>query len=418
MTSFDERWIEPAKRIVFSVSEIMPIMKALQLPRKVRDLFLQNEVENPRLQYDLSMLDFTDQHEAIDILKTAIASSDTQAMVAELYYEKLDRQLDRQALLTAVKAQDDQQFHEASVALYGLPKKKYFAYIAKRTCELCEQAQFDYPTEAKRLQKVVSKIDTSKTTITADVLPEPIADCRIITTRQQVVDIFDTLRQQLDLHDWKLTERSDTQGHFVVHPESQEILIPQEEPLLARHGLTETKVRAIAEHEIGVHAQRSARGYQSSLKLLGLGLDNYLGGEEGVASYVQQQAEGSREFYGFDRYLAASLAVGLDGTPRDFRAVFSLMTDYYTVLQVVTGEKVVPFKPAWDVCVRIFRGTSGTTPGHIYTKDIVYMEGNIKMWELLTEKPHVFDQLFIGKYNPLLPAHVEALTALDIITDW
>lgn len=138
-----------------------------------------------------------------------------------------------------------------------------------------------------------------------------------------------------------------------------------------------------------------------------------------MAGYVQQQIEGADEFYGFDRYLAACLAVGVDGTPRDFRAVFSLMTDYYTLkFKEDAVVNKAPFRAAWDVCVRIFRGTTGQTAGCIYTKDIVYMEGNIGIWNLLSEKPHVFESLFVGKFNPLLNRHVRSLQTLEILKEW
>jgi hypothetical protein len=135
---------------------------------------------------------------------------------------------------------------------------------------------------------------------------------------------------------------------------------------------------------------------------------------------VQQQVEGAEEFYGFDRYLAACLAVGMDGAERDFRSVYTLMLDYYTMRS--GGEQARAStnlaRTAWDVCVRIFRGTTGQTVGTIFTKDIVYLEGNIGIWELLTEKPHVFPLLFIGKYDPLNQRHVKSLQTLGIMPEW
>ena len=183
--------------------------------------------------------------------------------------------------------------------------------------------------------------------------------------------------------------------------------------------LTDHGVQALAEHEVGVHVRRSYEASKGPLRLLEIGLDNYLPGEEGLASYAQQQVEGADEFYGFDRYLAASLAVGMDGEVRDFRSVFSLMSDYYTLKFALEDKTVsIPFQAAWDICVRIFRGTTGQTPGCIFTKDIVYMKGNIGIWNLLSERPKVFESLFIGKYNPLLSRHVKTLQTLDILEEW
>src|SRR5690606_33607596 len=108
--------------------------------------------------------------------------------------------------------------------------------------------------------------------------------------------------------------------------------------------------------EVGVHVKRAHEGAKQPLMLLTSGLAGYLRGEEGVAGYAQQQVEGATEFYGFDRYLAASLAVGMDGVPRDFRSVYALMRDYYVLMHDTERDaERVAERAAWDVCVRIFR---------------------------------------------------------------
>ena len=183
--------------------------------------------------------------------------------------------------------------------------------------------------------------------------------------------------------------------------------------------VTNVQIEALAEHEIGVHARRAYEGSQSSLLLLQTGLDSYLVGEEGLAGYVQQQIEGATEFYGFDRYLAASLAVGMDGIQRDFRAVFSLMVDYYTLQnEESVHSNNTAIHRAWSVCERIFRGTTGLTAGTIFSKDVVYMEGNIDLWHLISENPSRFESLFLGKFNPINKRHVRSLQTLGILKEW
>jgi hypothetical protein len=98
------------------------------------------------------------------------------------------------------------------------------------------------------------------------------------------------------------------------------------------------------------------------------------------------------------------------------------MTDYYT-LKFASAKNIFeaeaePFRAAWDVCVRIFRGTTGQSTGVIFSKDIVYLEGNIEIWLLLSEKPHIFESLFVGKFNPLLSRHVRTLQTLEILKEW
>ena len=94
------------------------------------------------------------------------------------------------------------------------------------------------------------------------------------------------------------------------------------------------------------------------------------------------------------------------------------MSDYYNVFTdgVLSDEQL--HKTVWDVCMRVFRGTTGQGVGTIYTKDIVYLEGNIEIWNLLVSHPEAFEQFFVGKYNPLLRSHVTALKKLEIIKGW
>jgi hypothetical protein len=283
----------------------------------------------------------------------------------------------------------------------------------------CDTHADAYPAQVKRLRAVLGKVTAKTVSISPDILPDVVADSPRVKSRQRVLDIFSETLHRLELSVWALVERQDNHSHFVVIPERQQILVPTQEALLTRNDLTEVKVRALAEHEVGVHVLRAARGQSQPLQLLGIGLHDYVGGEEGLATYAQQQIEGATEFYGLDRYLAASLAVGMDGIARDFRGVFSLMIDYYTLC--FAGQESVATlaeSAAWAVTIRVFRGTTGTTPGCIYTKDILYLENNIELWNLLIDKPQRFDQLFCGKFNPLLTHHITALQTLDIIKEW
>jgi len=305
--------------------------------------------------------------------------------------------------------------------LYGKPRKKYFSYISLRLKELCENYQTVYPNEVKRLLRVVSKINTDDIDIDVSVLPPLDTSGVIIESVDQAVKAFSETLARLEIIDWSIqVDKVSSRTIFSVDSTCKIIHIPNQKELLERKPkITDIHLKALAEHEVGVHARRVSEASSGPLQLLQIGLDNYLPGEEGLAGYAQQQMEGAEEFYGFDRYLAACLAVGVDGTKRDFRAVFSLMTDYYTIKfkdDRIAGR--APFQAAWVVCVRIFRGTTGQTAGCIYTKDIVYLEGNIGIWNLLTEKPQVFESLFLGKFNPLIPRHVRSLQTLEILKEW
>jgi hypothetical protein len=45
------------------------------------------------------------------------------------------------------------------------------------------------------------------------------------------------------------------------------------------------------------------------------------------------------------------------------------------------------------------------------------MEGNIGIWNMLIERPEIFESLFVGKFNPLLPRHIQTLQTLEILKE-
>jgi hypothetical protein len=422
--SLDQKWFEQLRVLSSKTEEGEWIQRSMHIETDEQEQFLADDIENPQFAYAVGvptkLLD-----EEITAFLSDLALTEKDAIVLDLYNRKLAHQLTRSHLLTASYAGDDEQFYKLSTELYGKPSKKYFSYIAKQLQRLCKETMSDDPA-TRRLCRIVSKIDTKKVDIDAAMLPPVVVDSPRITSIAQVEAIFTGALAQYGLKGWTLAvDQTGKRTRFSVNNQQKVINIPAEQQLLARASqLTEVNIEALAAHEIGVHARRSAAGEASKLQLLRIGLDSYLLGEEGVAGYVQQQVEGATEFYGFDRYMAASFATGLDGEKRDFRGVFSIMVDYY-IMRYATGAGVTNKKlkeraqqAAWEVCVRVFRGTTGQTPGCIYTKDIVYLEGNISIWNLLTEKPHVFPDLFVGKFNPLSNRHIKSLQTLGIIKEW
>lgn len=415
LPKLDEQWFTRLCAISNYTDEAEWLQQYSHISASEKELFSDNETENP--QFSLKKTIPTDKvADQIDSLLSDLAKEEKNAVVLDLYRHKLDRHTVRDQLVQASLGRNDKEFYRHSADLYGKPKKKYFIYVAKRVIALAESRKVSHPVMAKRLKKIFSKIDVQKVDISADILPPLVTEGTPITSAEQAAVIFEAVLTRLEITDWKVVvDTKAVRNRFAVNPYRKIVHIPSTKYLMERGGtLTSVHIEALAEHEVGVHVRRGYEGACSQLLLLQIGLDSYLAGEEGLASYSQQQIEGATEFYGFDRYLAASLAIGMDGVKRDFRTVFAIMTDYYTLwYDTASAERVQ--KAAWDVCVRIFRGTTGQTPGTIYTKDIVYLEGNIEMWHLIADKPDIFESLFVGKYNPLLARHVKSLQTLEVL---
>ena len=177
------------------------------------------------------------------------------------------------------------------------------------------------------------------------------------------------------------------------------------------------RLKALIEHEIGTHVARREKGERTKLKLLGLGLDRYLKGEEGIATYQEQKIEGANDFSGFDGHFAISLASGIDGKKRNFREVFDILKNYYFIKskkQTTEGAWESAENSAWSRCIRTFRGTSCQTPGACFTRDIAYREGNIGVWNVIKNNPEEIKRFSVGKYDPGNPRHIWILEQLNI----
>ena len=70
---------------------------------------------------------------------------------------------------------------------------------------------------------------------------------------------------------------------------------------------------------------------------------------------------------------------------------------------------------AWNRSMRVYRGSTGTTPGAVYTRDIIYLEGNKQMWRLLDTDAVIHPDWLAGKYDPTNSTHVESLKELGIL---
>jgi hypothetical protein len=416
----DTIWYERLQDICRETEEVEWLQKNMNSVQEERELFFLNEIENPLFEYTKPTQVAIVQQKANELLAD-IQNNESDAIVSDLYARKIKNQITRTRLATASGESDDTAFYVASSELYGKPRKKYFAYVAKRVTELYRHADVEQRHVANKLYKTLSRVNATIVDIDTSILPPVVIDNTLVTTVDEAVAIFLETLKTLGIDGWSVVvEEHTNRSRFSVNAHKKIVYIPNQAQLDRRSKkMTRLQLEALAQHEIGVHARRAHAGANSTLRLLSIGLDSYIRGEEGLASFVQQQIEGAYEFYGFDRYLAASLAVGMDGKPRDFRGVFALMTEFYQLqflCQNQDADITRAQNAAWEVCVRIFRGTTGQTPGCVYTKDIVYMEGNIEMWNLMSQHPDRYQSFFVGKYNPLLSRHVKALQTLGILT--
>jgi len=418
MTSLDERWYP----FIAAHSDIeLDIFNDLtHITHENRQRFLEGVDDQPLFSalHKVKRFNVGRERNAWSHFLNEI-SAEKNETVRDLYQKKILRHLSRISLIEATYESNSNDFSAYTRELYGQPKSEYVSYIAHRLQTLIANAPSDIADEAGGYFEPFLSLNNEEKTFPL-LFQEPVFDTEYVTSSEEVHEIFESYLAHLQLPGWNVM--IDTTGFrkiFSVSLTEKRIYIPGNKFLMSRNlPLTKKGAEALAAHEIGVHAQRAEQGKRSALQLLGYGLHDYLRGEEGVATYMQQSIEGATEYYGFDRYLAIALAEGVDGSKRAFRDVFEGLRYYYLLLNDQnTVDDVFNYatNAAFSVTQRVFRGTNGQAPGVVYTRDLAYLEGNIGTWQLMTEKPDWRQYLTIGKYDMLNTEHVTALRDLEII---
>lgn len=404
---------------------------------KQRDAFIRGDVMYPDLQYPNVTPEVIRRLRcAWHDLNNACTDGEVEDAVRHLYFEKANELLRLVQLLEATRDQDDSAFARASQALYGEPEEQYFAYCMRQLAWRCDCVKM-----AGSLSDVVTQcaVDMLET-LTAPYrsrnfpwdginFPREHIDRGSALTAREIKDLQESLLAEAGLESSIMVEIREPCGktNFDFDKERAVSIVPADEDLAARGVVpTETRMRALCAHEVIVHGGRLVHGSNSRLKLLGFGFPYYLGGEEGVAKWHEQQITGMRDFQVQLSYVAVSLAMGMDGTPRDFCELYDILSDVMLVWlldhALYHKETIDPVdlqrladRQAWAKTLSVFRGTTGMTPGCCFTKGLVYLPRNIRVWQLLTKDPSWHDQLLIGKYDPTNEEHVELLQALDIL---
>ena len=187
----------------------------------------------------------------------------------------------------------------------------------------------------------------------------------------------------------------------------------------------------IVAHEVGSHLLETINGSHAKLRLLETGLDRYELGNEGRA-YVREQimfdsftdyinqsdwypTKASWE-YRIAIHLVISLACGLGGRAFGFAELFQLVKklfSFWTVSRNLPNDQDIIDAGAWNMVVRALKGTNGT--GGAYRKDIVYLEGNIRCWQVAHDNPDMVMYGDAGKFDIANHRHVMMLTELGIL---
>ncbi len=399
-----------------------------------KELFLSGKKENPELDYpqlNTGVLLAKDS-ELLD-LKEKILSTEKNEVVKNVYRWRLNEKIAENRLLLAAATGDMRRFKRYSEFIYGKPSREVFEYTLTRVRQ--EFKAIAAKSEDPSLQQEISHfLDGLPDVSDTATLHEPDASLLPVVKSQTehdfggILNIPNTPEKLTDeeiraAFESALSSLSAEGWVAVIDPKRTGISVNQEKKTVQippGRTMPTAELKGLIAHEIGTHTARRLNGERTKLRLLGLGLDRYEGGEEGIATLREQALSGEADDYsGFDGHFAISLASGLDGHPRDFRQTYDFLFHYYRIKNLARGvsrddaEKKASHS-AWIRSVRTFRGTDSQTPGTCFTKDIIYREGNIAVWETLNRKEPEMHRWNVGKYDPSNPRHIWVLDELGI----
>lgn len=473
--ALDKKWYEALEAA--TTIDSLKCMEGIKADRdRAQDRFLRGEDENPVLDYRLRTTDQIEQMKAqaqdaskIDALyisaeqiqtkerelvelKATIRREETNEAVKKAYVWRINEKIaELRMLLQMVPHEkvkrgrrvlakpDPYKFSRYCDFIYGQPSKAVFAHSVLELRSACEKAvdgdspelqqaardllavlpdtssiSYDpneYRLPAESLVKTVSEKTQAEMAGLLSGVPNKPEGEKVVA--KEIVAAFETALKELNAEGWRVVEDPNRKKMAVSQSEKTVKVPPTRTDSAA-------KIRQLVAHEIGTHVARREHGDRSRLMLLGRGLDRYEKAEEGVATMREQGIAGEvKSFTRPDYHLAISLAKGLDGTPRDFRGVFTIMEKWWLFKKLQEGKPLETAKKeaandAYDNCTRTFRGTDCQTPGACYTKDIVYREGNINVWRFLGKNPNDLLKLSLGKFDQSNERHLWILSQLGI----
>ena len=441
---FDVRWAEAYAQIpLLEVVDRLAGDKTYLAEEKRK--FESGEIENPTLTYPyMSAAELEDTERRLLHLKDDVAHDMTRVTdeptkaIAQAYRWRTNERIAEVRMLKASAAGDMRRFDRYTRFVHGAPSPELFNY----TLEEIRGTFSPYLADEREEVRAATAhfLDTLPKTTEPSTISLPPAELVATvhaSTKEHLGHLIDPSLQEGVQHDATAIARAFTYAlahggldgwTVVITPTVTAINTNQEKHLVEgpakRRPVSTQKLRELIVHEIGTHVARREAGEHTGMHLLATGLDRYIVGEEGVATFHEQGIRGSlKEYAGQERYLGIGLALGLDGTPRTFREVYEILKLYNLAKELrdkeasLEGATKKALSKAWLSTLRTFRGTDGKTPGVAFTKDIAYRDGNIRLWQRIMEHPEEIKRLSSGKYDPSQERHRWILDNLHILED-
>ncbi|MBT4153497.1 MAG: DUF1704 domain-containing protein [Candidatus Magasanikbacteria bacterium] len=397
--------------------------------------FMDGEIDAPALDYPkLNMGDLQTKEDDLLALKKDILNKEPNPDVKQAYRWKINEKIAEVRMMKAALNGNMKRFSKYTSFVYGEPSAQVFGYtLATESKKAHDALSSDNPDIAAAAQQLIEILPEGSAHDVAALPTQNIVDAMQVQTLDafseamaavdtkveqyeagQIQEVFREAMSSLELTGWTVEVVDTGKTSISVNQEEKKVVVPEGRSMTAK------KLQQLIVHEIGTHVARRVNGEHSKLQLLGLGLDRYERGEEGVATMREQAVTGDvQDFAGMAGHLGIALARGVDGQKRGFREVYEIIRAQMYLEKLLSGMDPAAASGkadtlAYNRSVRVFRGTDGKTPGVCFTKDMIYREGNIDIWNLVGEDPDAAMQFSVGKYDPSNPEHLALLSRLGI----
>ena len=371
-----------------------------------------------------------------ETLRSNIVSEETNILVRDTYLPAIDALLLNIQLISAGARGDMGAYRQASEQLYGQPDRTIFeaacawirddaiatsvghsdllTKLREDMLEVIPRGSADYhiliPSEATFTAVKQSHAEYYKQLFGSNGLPN---DPYIDEKRGNEI-----CRQVLNSIGSDYSLAPSDNNLWAVLPSRKQVVYPN------GYRLDRDEFVGIVCHEIGSHVLETVNGAESPLQLLGTGLSGFEKGNEGRAFLREQivyphERTFLRQFsweYIVLLHISVSLAAGLDKQPYDFPKLYDVLFRLYYFWRErreprATNNAAFARQEAWFLAVRVLKGTPGDGSA-TYLKDTVYLEGNVKCWQLAAKDASLIVFGDQGKYDISNPAHLQVLREL------
>lgn len=442
--TYDEKWYKRLSELLSLTGEVFA---ALELPQdelhRRRIMFrASNYSQNPDLlprHIDKTALQFCNTQ--LQELLSDLEREEQNVAVKEVYTARIQEMIANNTMIIAATVGDSETFRNQNEFIYGKPDRQIFYDVCSWIRGDAEKTLEHSDGALKNFAKTILQLVPKSTGNPNGIMPDEATFHKIRNLHHQKGGFYDTLFRGLslpssgkvgqDLGDEICIQVLKNIGsdYDLAYAENGIWAVLQTQKSVVRppdYELDRDEFVGIVSHEIGSHLLEAVNGGKQPLRLLETGLDRYEFGSEGRAFLREQivypnEATFIRQAsweYIIVLHLGVSLAEGLDGRPYTFSELYNIIYWLFSFWRErrfpydVRNEQIVRDE-AWFLAVRISKGSVGS--GGAYMKDIVYLEGNIRCWEVARHQPELILLGDEGKFDIANQSHIQVLQRLGII---